>query len=330
MSEATRRTRHVPSYRHHKPSNRAVVWIAGRDYWLGRYGSPESHEKYARLLQEWKAGGYLSPPAKSKAPADLLITELLARFWIHCQGFYRKPDGCPSGEAENFRQVLKPLKLLYGTTPARDFGPKKLKAVRERMIESGWCRSHINKQVARVKHVFKWGVSEEMIPAAVHQALSTLAGLRRGKSEAKDSAKVRPVPDDQIAAVRPHLSSVVNSIIDGRITSDDYFRIDSGFLAQPADPTYAQGDFNYDEQITSDDYFVIDSAFLGQGAPLAHRAPVAEAAATTGVAQPVVTEPLVAEPPQKESQKRTVRRVFSDELVTASRPTRRASAARRR
>ena len=57
--------------------------------------------------------------------------------------------------------------------------------------------------------------------------------------------------------------------LDGRINSDDYFRIDSGFLAQPTDPTYAQGDFNYDGQINSDDYFLIDSAFLGQTAPLA-------------------------------------------------------------
>ena len=56
--------------------------------------------------------------------------------------------------------------------------------------------------------------------------------------------------------------------LDGRVNSDDYFRIDSGFLTQPADPIYAQGDFNYDSLINSDDYFLIDSAFLGQGAAL--------------------------------------------------------------
>ena len=56
--------------------------------------------------------------------------------------------------------------------------------------------------------------------------------------------------------------------LDGRINSDDYFRIDSGFLAQPASPGYRDGDFNYDGRINSDDYFLIDSAFLGQGAPL--------------------------------------------------------------
>ena len=60
--------------------------------------------------------------------------------------------------------------------------------------------------------------------------------------------------------------------LDGRITSDDYFRIDSGFLAQPAKRLYRDGDFNYDDRITSDDYFLIDSAFLGQASPVSSAA----------------------------------------------------------
>jgi hypothetical protein len=56
--------------------------------------------------------------------------------------------------------------------------------------------------------------------------------------------------------------------LDGRINADDYFRIDSGFLAQPANPSYRDGDFNYDDKVNADDYFLIDSAFLGQGGAL--------------------------------------------------------------
>jgi hypothetical protein len=56
--------------------------------------------------------------------------------------------------------------------------------------------------------------------------------------------------------------------LDGRINADDYFRIDSRFLAQPVNPGYGDGDFNYDDTINADDYFLIDSAFLGQGASL--------------------------------------------------------------
>jgi hypothetical protein len=53
-----------------------------------------------------------------------------------------------------------------------------------------------------------------------------------------------------------------------RDNADDYFRIDQGFLAQPANPNYRQGDFNYDGRINADDYFQIDRSFLGQGAVL--------------------------------------------------------------
>jgi hypothetical protein len=51
---------------------------------------------------------------------------------------------------------------------------------------------------------------------------------------------------------------------DGKVDADDYFAIDSGFLAQTPDPLYGQGDFNYDGKVNADDYFLIDSSFLGQ------------------------------------------------------------------
>jgi hypothetical protein len=56
--------------------------------------------------------------------------------------------------------------------------------------------------------------------------------------------------------------------LDGLINIDDYVQIDTGYLARPEDPTYAQGDFNYDGRIDIDDYVLIDTAYLGQGAPL--------------------------------------------------------------
>ena len=74
--------------------------------------------------------------------------------------------------------------------------------------------------------------------------------------------------------------------LDGRISSDDYFRIDSGFLAQPQSPTYRDGDFNYYDVISSDDYFLIDSAFLGQGAPLAGGGGSAALAAVSSRSRP--------------------------------------------
>ncbi len=39
-----------PSYRLHKASGRAIVTIRGRDHYLGKYGSPESHQKYQQSV----------------------------------------------------------------------------------------------------------------------------------------------------------------------------------------------------------------------------------------------------------------------------------------
>ena len=52
--------------------------------------------------------------------------------------------------------------------------------------------------------------------------------------------------------------------LDGAITGDDYFQIDSGFPAGARG--WFNGDFNYDGSITGDDYFIIDSNFPAQGA----------------------------------------------------------------
>ena len=115
---------------------------------------------------------------------------------------------------------------------------------------------------------------------------------------------------------------------DGRINSDDYFRIDSAFLAQPADPSYRDGDFNYDNRINSDDYFQIDSAFL--------RRQETSAEGPTRVAM-LFTQPMSQPTVSTESNPtRTVRplRSFSDifvedELETISRRRSTAKAAAR-
>jgi hypothetical protein len=66
--------------------------------------------------------------------------------------------------------------------------------------------------------------------------------------------------------------------LDGAITGDDYFQIDSGFPAGAHG--WFNGDFNYDGSITGDDYFIIDSNFAAQGPPFP---PSAGAGAVKGV-----------------------------------------------
>jgi hypothetical protein len=54
--------------------------------------------------------------------------------------------------------------------------------------------------------------------------------------------------------------------LDGVISGDDYFQIDSAF--PQALSGWLNGDFNYDGVINGDDYFLIDSNYPAQGPPL--------------------------------------------------------------
>src|SRR5262249_28138635 len=133
----SRRRSSVPSYRLHKQSGQAVVTLSDglgnrRDVLLGKYGTPESRQEYARVIVEWEASGQRLPTAPG-AGKDLTINELLLAYWRYAEGYYRK-NGKPTSQLDRVRLSLKPVRELYGHTTAKDFGPKALKAVRERMV----------------------------------------------------------------------------------------------------------------------------------------------------------------------------------------------------
>ncbi len=57
----------APAYRYHI-SGQARVTLAGKDFFLGKFGSPESKAKYYALLAEYNANGKRVPQS---TPAQL-------------------------------------------------------------------------------------------------------------------------------------------------------------------------------------------------------------------------------------------------------------------
>src|SRR5262249_14494581 len=58
-----------------------------------------------------------------------------------------------------------------------------------------------------------WGVSEELVPETVYRALMTVNGLERGRTKARETEPVEPVPDDVIARTLVHLNSEVAGMV---------------------------------------------------------------------------------------------------------------------
>ena len=88
-----------------------------------------------------------------------------------------------------------------------------LRQRREHLIEHNWARSSINQMVRRIKHVFKWGTENELVSPEVYHALQAVSGLKRGRSKARETEPVRPVPDVHIEAIQPYVSRQVWAII---------------------------------------------------------------------------------------------------------------------
>jgi len=211
-----RLTRKLPSYRLHKVSGHAVVTLGGRDHYLGLHGSTESLDAYKRLISEWTAAGPTVATASataSKTGNDFRICELLAAYYEHADRYYVK-DGSPTGEAKNIKDATRLVQGLYGMTPVAEFGPKALKAVRQKMIAAKLSRRVINGRINRIRRVFKWGVENQLVAPQILQALQAVAPLRAGRSEAREIGPVRPVSEEAVTAVLTLVTPQVRSMIE--------------------------------------------------------------------------------------------------------------------
>lgn len=208
------RIKSIPAYTLHKPTGRARVRIAGQDHYLGTYGSAESREEYARLIAEtFRPGGAPPTPRLASGFPDLSINELFVKYLAFAEAYYVK-DGVPTGETENMKNAMRAVRTLYENTRATEFGPLRLKAVRQHMIDiEKLARGVINSRINRIRRIFKWAVSEELIPASVFEALHAVEGLRYGRCNARETTPVRPVDEAVVQLTLHYLPPVLADMV---------------------------------------------------------------------------------------------------------------------
>jgi integrase len=203
----------LPTYTRHK-TGRARVRIHGKDHYLpGEYGSRESLKAYSELVDQILSGTADPQPTLATAPPDVLtIAELIDKYWDHAQAYYRR-DGKLTGESETIRYALRPLLELFPSLLVSEFRPKHLKLVRGEIIQRGCSRTYVNACIRRVRRMFRWGVSEELVRQDVVGALKEVESLKEGRSAAREKELPGPVEDADIEAILPHVSPIVRDIV---------------------------------------------------------------------------------------------------------------------
>lgn len=222
----------VPSYLHHKASGRAYCVLRRADgsreqVYLGPYNSPESREEYARVL----AGHSPAPPEPDPSnpcavasAGPLTVTELILRWMEHAETYYRRPDGTATNELADYRLSLRPLRHLYGALPVPDLGPLALQRVRDLMVagydhpeygaQPPLARKVVNQRIDRIKRMVRWAASQELVPAAVFQALATVRGLQAGRCKARETEPIEPVEPEVVEKTLPKLNPVLRAMVE--------------------------------------------------------------------------------------------------------------------
>lgn len=81
------------------------------------------------------------------------------------------------------------------------------------MVEKGWSRNYVNAQVDRLRRMFRWAAAEELLPSSVHFELRTVPGLRRGKTDARETNRVKPANPEHVDAALSKMPSVVQGMV---------------------------------------------------------------------------------------------------------------------
>ena len=241
----------LPQMRLHKGSGHARVRINGTEHWLGQFGSPEALTAYDRLIAEFLATRGTRPtpsveippalrvhpepdsrPAEDEpvpsssvvdqqptpAPAGITVAELCVTYLEYAKTHYVLPDGRLSSSYHGMLQAVNALRP-FQRIPAAAFGPRCLREILDRLVHEKnrngkpRPRKSINRLAKRIRGLFKWAVSMEIVPAQTWHALMAVEGLRRGRSAAPELPPIRPVADEIVKKTLPHLPKIVADLV---------------------------------------------------------------------------------------------------------------------
>lgn len=193
------RTR-IPKYRHHKGSGQALVELNKRRIYLGAFGSPESKQRYERLVAEWLMNGRKTP---IQAHERITVDEIAAHYLssLDRDQKYLKPDGSKSTRFGEVKLALRQLCQDHGFMKAEDFSVTDLRVIQHRMMDQKLRVGTINARIATIKRVFKHAATHELVPSTRYESVRLLENIAQGQRPELDSEKVECVCEADIEAI---------------------------------------------------------------------------------------------------------------------------------
>ena len=203
---------------------RFFVWLEGKRHYFAAKGRRDAEVKRKQFLANLWLGNSLttsgatrsSPPVQKHGGSlpqgaetdDMLVAELGDEFLEYHALRLSKT------EVQNYKYAISYLVELFGSLPVNEITPKKLRSVRDLMVQNGrLCRKTINGFVTRLVRVFAWGCEEEWVDANVAGALKMIKHLPQGELGTFDHKEREPVPDDVIRRTLPFMPPTLRAMV---------------------------------------------------------------------------------------------------------------------
>jgi integrase len=202
-----------PGYCHHRASNQAYIRLGGRVHYLGTFGTEESRQRYRSLKAEWlvnKSAFEARNRAERSAKTWPTMADLCIAYLEHAAVYY----GAQTDEYNLLRLACQPIRDLYANRSTDQFDTLAFQAARSWWLsDPKRSRGYVNKMAAYLRRILKWGVAERMVPYAVFEACKCVEPLKRGRTSARESKGVLPVPDAVVEATLVHCTPMVRDMI---------------------------------------------------------------------------------------------------------------------
>jgi len=211
-----RQRRRLPGICWHKGLERWYMTLDGKQFYLSgrlewtKTPPAEVQAAYNRTLSRWLAERAVLPePCAPDPTLDELWLSYLAA--VETGPKYHK-DGKPTSQVQLIKDACRVAARLFGAEPARDFGPLKLEMVRAEFQKFGWTRETINAAVTRIRCMFRWAVSRQLIAETVYRALKCLPDLTKAEHP-HEQRRLGEVPDAVLEETCRHLPPLLAAMV---------------------------------------------------------------------------------------------------------------------
>ncbi len=191
----------IPKYRHQKSRNLAVVRIAGKDIYLGKYNSPESHEKYQLAIAELVSRLAITKTKGLTLPALAAVYQQFSQ--IRFSG----------AKLRSYHRTIQRFATLFPELDSQDVACSHVEAYQISLVQRNLAVNTINDYLARLKTIFRWAARNKYMPAQNLLFFDMLDRVDNTWPGVRQTDKVKPVTTEQINEILRVVPDTVKALI---------------------------------------------------------------------------------------------------------------------